>query len=80
MAPSTYLNSTAESLRRPAIAGRILRPPCLKELEQLFARAILVPFTIAFDDLDEMLRRLHAPVRAGQSRGQIEPGLVIIGI
>ena len=48
--------------------------PRLEELHQLFSRAILVPFAIAFDDLEQLVGRLGA-VALGVERGrQIEGG------
>jgi len=57
-------NALREQDRRQPLApvngGLIGRAPRLEELHQLLARAVVVPFAIAFDDGDQMIQRLFA--------------------
>jgi hypothetical protein len=49
-------------------------------LQQLLARAIVVPGPVAFDDFDELGGRLLAPVLCIEEDGEIEPRLMVAGI
>ena len=55
--------------RRQTLApvhGRLVgRAPGLEELHELFARAVVIPFAVALDDIDQMLDRI---LRACPSR------------
>src|SRR3984957_2891986 len=57
--------------------GFIGRAPGLEQLHQLFARAVLVPFAVAPDDFEQLLRRLGALAAGVERRRQIESGLMI---
>src|ERR1700730_6071694 len=59
---------------------RIDRPPGVEKLQQLLARAIVVPGPVAFDDFNELGGRLLAPVLGIEEDGKIEPGLKVAGI
>jgi hypothetical protein len=49
-------------------------------LQQLLARAIVVPGPVAFDDFNELGGRLLAPVLGIEEDGEIEPRLMVAGI
>ena len=51
---------------------RIDRPPGVEKLQQLLARAIVVPGPVAFDDFNELAGRLLAPVLCIEEDGEIE--------
>src|SRR5512133_2050758 len=51
--------------------------PGLEELDELLARAVIVPFTVALDDLEELLRRLLALALGVERDGKIEARLMI---
>src|SRR4051794_30170792 len=53
------------------------RAPGLEELNELLAPAVVVPFTVALDDLDEVIDRLLAAAMTGEREREIEPCLVI---
>src|ERR1700722_8043870 len=57
--------------------GFIGRAPGLEQLHQLLARAVLVPFAVALDDFEQLLRRLGALAASVERRRQIESGLMI---
>src|SRR3984893_13880676 len=59
---------------------RIGRTPGVEKLQQLLARAIVVPGPVAFDDFNELGGRLLAPVLGLEEDGKIEPGLKVAGI
>src|SRR3984893_14044709 len=59
---------------------RIDRPPGVEKLQQLLARAIVVPGPVAFDDFNELGGRLLAPVLGIEQDGEIEPRLMVAGI
>src|SRR2546425_10095541 len=60
------------------VDGRLVgRPPRLEELYELLARAVVVPFAIAPDDLEEMVARFGAAPLAVQGDREIEPRLMI---
>src|ERR1019366_9778177 len=44
----------------PLNGGLIGRAPRLEELHQLLSRAVLVPFTVALDDFEQLMGRLTA--------------------
>src|SRR5438067_3527448 len=57
--------------------GLIRRAPRLEELHQLLSRAVLIPFAVALDDLEQLLGCLGA-LAAGVERGrEVEPCLVV---
>src|SRR5215510_1032925 len=56
------------------------RTPGLEELDQLLARAVVVPLAVALDDLDEVVDRLLAAALAVQRDGEVEPGLMVARI
>src|ERR1700742_773221 len=66
--------------RQPLAAfnGGFIRPaPGLEELHELLARAVIVPFAIAPDDLEQLAGGLAA-LAAGIQRGrQVESGLMV---
>jgi hypothetical protein len=49
-------------------------------LQQLLARAIVVPGSVAFDDFNELGGRLLAPVLSIEEDGEIEPRLMVAGV
>jgi len=55
----------------------VSRAPGLEELDQLLARGVIVPFTIAAHDLDQLVERLLPTVISIQRYGKIKPRLVI---
>src|SRR6185437_11418216 len=61
----------------PLDGGFIGRAPGLEQLHQLLARAVLVPFAVAFDDFEQLLRRLAALAAGVERRRQIESRLMI---
>src|SRR3954453_16225644 len=62
----------------PSGDGRLVgRPPRLEELYKLLARAVLVPFAITLDDVEEMIRGFLALAVRVQRDGKIEARLMI---
>src|SRR3984893_9365783 len=59
---------------------RIGRSPGVEKLQQLLARAIVVPGPVAFDDFNELGGRLLAPILGIEDDGEIEPRLMVAGI
>jgi hypothetical protein len=59
---------------------RIDRPTGVEKLQQLLARAIVVPGPVAFDDCDQLGGHLVAPVLGIEEDGEIEPCLMVAGI
>src|SRR6185437_11944201 len=61
--------------------GRFIRPaPGLEELHQLLARAVVVPFAVALDDLEQLGGRLAALAGRVQRGRQIEARLKVARI
>src|SRR5271165_4199452 len=61
-----------------AADGRLVgRTPSLEKLHELLARAVVVPFAVALDDLDEIVDRLCAASLAVQGDREIEARLMI---
>src|SRR4051794_17817134 len=57
--------------------GLVRGAPRLEELHQLLSRAVLIPFAVALDDLEQLLGCLGA-LAAGVERGrEVEPCLVV---
>src|SRR5829696_1051130 len=56
------------------------RAPGLEELNELLARAVLVPIAVAPDDFKEVVDSFSAPPAGVQPNGEIEAGLMIHGI
>src|SRR5262249_23665395 len=68
--------SRKQDRRQPlaAVDGRLVGgAPGLEELHQLLARAVVVPFAIALDDLEQIVDRLLAPSLTVQAEREIEP-------
>src|SRR5581483_5840789 len=66
--------------RQPAasVNGRLVgRPPCIEKLDELLPRAVVVPFAIASDDLQQMVDGLLALVVGIERQREIEARLVI---
>src|SRR5262249_56110636 len=61
----------------PVDGGLVGGAPGLEELNQLLARAVVVPFAIALDDLEQIIDRLLAPPLAVQAEREIEPRLMV---
>src|SRR5918911_3548768 len=63
----------------PPSRDRVLvrRTPGLEELNELLARAVLVPTAIPADDFKKLVDRFLAPAAGVEPEGQIEAGLVI---
>ena len=55
----------------------VSRSPRLEQLHQLLARAVVVPFAVAPDDLEEMLERLPAPPLGIERNRQVKTSLVV---
>src|SRR5262249_52590652 len=69
-----------QNRRQPLAAvhgGFVGRTPGLEELDQLLARAVVVPFTIAPDDLQQIIDSLLASPLAIQGEREIEPRLMV---
>ena len=60
--------------------GGIHWPPGVEKLQQLLARAIVVPSPVAFDDGKQLGGRLLAPVLGIEEDREIEPRLMILRI
>src|SRR5271169_5525724 len=68
-------DSRKQNRRQPLAAfhrGGIGRPPGLEKLHELFARAVLVPFAVAFDDRDQLLGGFRALALGVECGGEIE--------
>jgi hypothetical protein len=77
------LSSREQDRRQPlaSIHGRLVgRTPRLEELDELLARAIVIPFAVAFDDFEQMIDRFRTAPLAVQGDREIEAPLVIEGI
>src|SRR6516165_7951532 len=61
----------------PVDGGLVGGAPGLEELNQLLARAVVVPFAIAPDDLEQIVDRLLAVPFAVQAEREIEPRLMV---
>ena len=59
---------------------RIDRPPGVEKLQQLLARAIVVPGPVAFDDFNELGGRHLAPILGIEEDGEIETRLMVAGV
>ncbi len=59
---------------------RIDRAPGVENLQQLLARAVVVPSPVAFDDFNELGGRRLAPVLGIEGDGEIESRLMVAGI
>src|SRR5450830_1483724 len=69
-----------QNRRQPLAAiqgGLVGRTPGLEELHQLLARAVLVPFAVALDDLDQVIDRLGALALGVEGYGKVEFRLMI---
>src|SRR5882762_9635539 len=69
-----------QNRRQPlsSLDGRLIgAAPSLEELQQLLARAIVVPFAVALDDLEQLLGRLAALALRVERGRQIESRLMI---
>src|SRR5579883_2152348 len=53
------------------------RTPGLEELNQLLAGSVVIPFTVAAHDLDQLVERLLPAVISVQSNGEVESRLMI---
>jgi len=69
---------TESSTAACAIDGSFIRHrPCLEELHQLLARAVIVPLASRFDDFEQLVGRFSA-VALGVERGrQVESRLMV---
>src|SRR3984893_9220934 len=59
---------------------RIGRSPGVEKLQQLLARAIVVPGPVAFDDFNELGGRLFAAILGIEEDGEIESRLMVVRI
>src|SRR5690348_13387457 len=59
---------------------RIGRAHDLEELDELLARALLVPAAGALDDLEQLLDRRLALARGEKCRGEVEACLVVLRV
>src|ERR1051325_1084616 len=57
--------------------GLIGGTPCVEKLHKLLARAIIIPFAVAFDDRQQMFERIEPPVFAVERERKIEARLMI---
>src|SRR5713226_9289318 len=73
--------TSREQNRRQPLAPRdrrlVGRTPGLEELDRLLARAVVVPFAVALDDLEEVVDRRLALSLAVQRHREVEARLVI---
>src|ERR1700687_2894841 len=53
------------------------RAPCVEKLHELLARAVIVPFAIAFHDCEQMFERVKPAAFAVERERKIEPGLMV---
>ena len=67
-------------MRRALIVAGSTDPPDVEKLQQLLARAVVVPGAVAFDGVDELSGRLLAPGLGVEGDGEIETRLMIAGI
>src|ERR1700738_1056207 len=61
------------SVHRRLIGGA----PCLEELHQLLARAVLVPFAVALDDFEQLVGGVGTVAAGVERGGKIESRLII---
>src|SRR6202045_5470632 len=54
----------------PVDGGFVGRTPCIEKLDELLARAVVVPFAIALDDRDQVLERVAALALAVERQRQ----------
>src|SRR5260221_5049643 len=59
---------------------RIGRSHRLEELDELLARRLLVPFARPLDDVEELVDRRLAFAGGEQRSGEIETGLMVVGV
>ena len=76
------LPTSGEEQRGEALAAgdrrRILRSPGVEELHKLLARRLLVPGTVAADDLQELIGRAGPVSLPVQDDGKVEAGLMVV--
>src|SRR5260370_25925076 len=53
------------------------RPPCVKQLHELLARSVIVPFAIALHDREQMFERVKPAAFAIERERKIEPRLMV---
>src|SRR5271170_5910328 len=66
--------------RQPPAAldrGLVGRTPGLEKLHELLSRAVVVPFTVALDDADQLLQRVEPLALAVERQRKIEPRLMV---
>ncbi len=61
----------------PVDSRLVGRPPRLEKLHELLARGVIVPFSIAPNDVDEIIDRFGAAPFAVQGKREIEPRLMV---
>ena len=62
----------------PALDGRLVGgSPGVEQLDQLLARAVVVPFAVAAHDLEQMVERFGPPPLAVAGERQVEARLVV---
>src|SRR5947209_5422177 len=70
-------HALGEQDRRQALASFdsrfIGRTPCVEKLHELLARAVIVPFAIAFHDCEQMFERVKPAAFAVERERKIEP-------
>src|SRR6516165_12536854 len=59
---------------------RIGRPHRLEEFDELLTRSLLVPFSIALEQGQELVDRILPLPAAEEGRGELDPRLVIVGV
>src|SRR5262252_5623273 len=73
--------SLREQHRRQPLAsvdsGLVGRTPGLEELDELLARAVVVPFAVALHDFEQIVDRLLPAALAVQGDGEIEARLMV---
>src|ERR1700675_4141479 len=69
-----------QNRRQPLAAvdrGFVCRTPCIEKLNELLARAVIIPFAVALDDGDQLLERILPPALAVERQRKIEARLMI---
>src|SRR5262245_3047874 len=77
---ATLRYSREQDRRQPLAAfdgGLIGSAPGFEQLYELLARAVVVPFAVALDDLEQLRRRLAALAHRVQRGRKVEAGLMI---
>src|SRR5262249_57458732 len=64
----------------PVDGGLVGGAPGLEQLKELLTRAVVVPFAITLDDIEQIVDRLLAPTLGVQAKREIEPRLMVEGI